>query len=631
MYFKLTIPTIFIVSLTTYQAIAAPQIEMMKDIFPGVGSSVPHVYGPTTPKPMPVFVNGTFYFNANDGVHGEELWQSDGTANGTTMIKDLLPGENGSTPNDLTVIGDDIFLSTYSETIDEKKYFELIKFNTLTKEFIVLKKSEGIVWPSGHHLRPLWNSPSPFRALTNVDGRLFFFDYDEYKLFQSNGTVDGTTPMTIELPATEFQQDFFSASNWIVINDTVVFLLEGSLWKLNEEKTKAIEIYKHTISSSLIKIDETLYFTSEKGFLKYDGSEMTEVTLIKNLANISELINIDSILFFKTASMNDLGDSSTTIWKSDGTEAGTSQLKADDNTNFYHNLTNVNGTLFFYSFHDVDDSGTSDKVYELWKSDGSVTGAKLVKKIAKEYRHGQTLRSYMQGLKNTLFFTVYNELWKSDGTEAGTKPVQQAGLEFTYIYRLANINNSLFFLANDSIHGTELWKLDDNSNIDISATPAVCELGLDPQIIKKGEGTALWWWSQNATTGSINNGMGDVTVPSGYKWIYPSETTAYTMTVKGANGTTSTCEATIVVEAGSPPPVCEMGADPQVITAGEGTALWWWSQNVASATINNEKWLVAVPSDYTWFYPSETATYTMTAMGEDGSTTSCNTTITVEK
>ena len=37
-------------------------------------------------------VNGTLYFEADDGVHGNELWKSDGTDAGTTMVKDIFPG-----------------------------------------------------------------------------------------------------------------------------------------------------------------------------------------------------------------------------------------------------------------------------------------------------------------------------------------------------------------------------------------------------------------------------------------------------------------------------------------------------------------------------------------------------------
>ena len=51
-----------------------------------------------------VTVNGTSYFAANDGVHGSELWKSDGTINGTSLVKDLQPGKSGSTPTGFNVI-----------------------------------------------------------------------------------------------------------------------------------------------------------------------------------------------------------------------------------------------------------------------------------------------------------------------------------------------------------------------------------------------------------------------------------------------------------------------------------------------------------------------------------------------
>ncbi len=41
-------------------------------------------------------INGTLFFGVWDGTNGTELWKSDGTAAGTTLVKDIYPGANAS-------------------------------------------------------------------------------------------------------------------------------------------------------------------------------------------------------------------------------------------------------------------------------------------------------------------------------------------------------------------------------------------------------------------------------------------------------------------------------------------------------------------------------------------------------
>lgn len=76
----------------------------------------------------------------------------------------------------------------------------------------------------------------------------------------------------------------------------------------------------------------------------------------------------------------------------------------------------------------------------------------------------------------------------------------------------------------------------------------VCEVGVDPQLINQGEGTALWWWTQNTAKGSIDNGIGNVALPTQFLWVHPSQTTTYTMTSTNASGENTSCQTTVVVQ-----------------------------------------------------------------------------------
>src|SRR6185295_6464656 len=69
-----------------------PGTQMVADINAadaGTGTSDP--YGFTV-------YDGGLYFGADDGVHGSELWSSDGTGPGTQLIVDINPGAASGWP-----------------------------------------------------------------------------------------------------------------------------------------------------------------------------------------------------------------------------------------------------------------------------------------------------------------------------------------------------------------------------------------------------------------------------------------------------------------------------------------------------------------------------------------------------
>ncbi|WP_413467324.1 ELWxxDGT repeat protein [Pleurocapsa sp. FMAR1] len=46
---------------------------------------------------------------ANDGENGRELWVSDGTTEGTQLVKDINPGGDGSNPSNLTEFNNKLY------------------------------------------------------------------------------------------------------------------------------------------------------------------------------------------------------------------------------------------------------------------------------------------------------------------------------------------------------------------------------------------------------------------------------------------------------------------------------------------------------------------------------------------
>ena len=64
----------------------------MTDINPGRTALRRHRLRTALPAHLTAF-NGHLFFAANDGVNGPELWESDGTAAGTTMVTDINPGQ----------------------------------------------------------------------------------------------------------------------------------------------------------------------------------------------------------------------------------------------------------------------------------------------------------------------------------------------------------------------------------------------------------------------------------------------------------------------------------------------------------------------------------------------------------
>src|SRR5205807_997204 len=89
----------------------------------------------------------------------------------------------------------------------------------------------------------------------------------------------------------------------------------------------------------------------------------------------------------------------------------------------------------------------------LWKTDGTAAGTTLL--LA-----SSTIAYTYTDVGSLVFFTVGNTLWRTDGTAAGTSSVTAIGPDQSIPTDLTNVAGTLFFAADDGVHGTELWQSD---------------------------------------------------------------------------------------------------------------------------------------------------------------------------
>ncbi len=109
------------------------------------------------------------------------------------------------------------------------------------------------------------------------------------------------------------------------------------------------------------------------------------------------------------------------------------------------------------------------------------------------------------------------------------------------------------------------------------APPPSVTLSVSPSSIDRGQSTTLRWSSTNAESAEITPGIGEVPT-SGTRRVSPARTTAYRITVRGADGQTATESVTVTVA------VSERQALVALYEATDGPN---WA--------NNENWLTDAP------------------------------------
>ena len=353
-------------------------------------------------------VNNELFFVDKDGDNGEELWKSDGTESGTTIVKDIISGYSSSEPNYLINYKDTLFFSARGPL----KGRELWKSDGTDSGTILIKdiNTDG------------WNGSNP-KHLVVSNGVLYFSAYEKThgtELWRSDGTENGTYLVKDLVPGTDG-----SNPEYIVdINGTLLVFAQGKVFLSDgtEGGTKEIKSIrsdkKYTKIYNLRVVKNQVYFIADDGI---HGKE---------------------------------------LWKSDGTAEGTHMVKdiRENSTedSWIENLSNMDSILFFSASNGFEE-------LELWRSDGTEKGTYMLKDIN---LNGSSRPRALTLYKNHIYFSAYLydiELWRTDGTEEGTIRVHVLNTSSSIsseIREMGVFNDKLFLSFKDNSNDIRLYAHD---------------------------------------------------------------------------------------------------------------------------------------------------------------------------
>lgn len=391
---------------------------LVRDIYPGPEGSGMNAAN--------VVFNGALYFVANDGVHGHELWRSDGTLEGTSMVEDIHFGPASSQISDLYV-SQGLLYFVATDGISGKEVW----------------RSDGT--SAGTYAATNFNPEGPGSGIDilGVGPSGVYFDLGlgvhNHQLFFTNGTFAGTESISFSM--------YGFGDQFAVIGSIIYFSTlgpTGTAYNIN----------------------------------RFDGTPFGTSVLLSELGDLSDFVEVDGELYF-TASIWTSGSPNffrQHVWRTDGTPGGTQRL-----TDFpgapieYFDLTAVGNNVFFSALDTAHG-------LELWKTtSNSIT---LVKDIYPGPFPNRSVPGFNElgprhlgNVNGGLVFSASSsganrELWTSDGTEAGT-------LRATDIYpgpvgsspsptnqflhgadRWTQLGNEILLIANHPDYGRELWATD---------------------------------------------------------------------------------------------------------------------------------------------------------------------------
>lgn len=412
------------------------------------------------PSPIHPTDNGAL-FGVNEGTFGKELWRSDGSAEGTRLVKDIDPTLRGLSLSRIAAADDFVYM------IDG--------WNHILGHRFSMMKSDGTangtdVFQSFDFVPNAFDNYPPV-VLYTIGNTLYYLHSG--KIWKSDGTFDGTVVLVDS-----------GVDDMVTFDEKIYFSKDGALWLTDGTLEGAALLANFRLDYEATGIHsrswyiggDRLYFVADT---PQNGDELWRTdgtpsgTKVVKRASMDGVTSFPRNLFYHNGLLyfsDRVGESfHRGLWITDGTEEGSGPVTSSDADLYVSEYAAIslpastrslgNGSLVLFSgFNQAYGS-------ELWRTDGTAEGTALVVDI---YPAGESSNpTNLTSMDSYILFVANDQdghqgLWRSDGTAEGTEMIAELriGTGWPLNAPLLRVGNFLYFSADDGEHGFELWRSD---------------------------------------------------------------------------------------------------------------------------------------------------------------------------
>ena len=389
---------------------------LVKDVFPGI-SDLLDISNISSNQPYFAGTTNALIFVANSPIYGQEMWKTDGTSAGTTLLQDLNTNPGSAYAHDEIAFNGKIYFAAASAYYGEELWStDLTTGNTSMVIDIYPGASSGMDTTNSYFV--IFNGKLFFTARNATTG---------WELWSTDGTAAGTAVAADVYPGYGLNGSSYWPAYLTVCNGKLFYAEYTGLYTLvaYDGTSSSIVYNNHLFPSNLVCLNNTLYFSGQN---------------------------------YSTSPLYD-----TEVWKSNGTQAGTvvffdaytgAAANGYGNSSYPSNLTVYNNKLYFTANNLT--SGT-----ELYVTDGAATPT-LIDIFSGA---SSSSPSYLRVYKGELWFRANNgsngnDLMSYDGTTLTTRDLVAGGGSYTIDTNVVIAGNLLWFRGYLGASGYELWSSD---------------------------------------------------------------------------------------------------------------------------------------------------------------------------